>query len=312
MRALVVVVASLLAACGGQDAESGVEALIQVQDAQFTRGNLPEPSAGPAVKGLSSRNNRVFPGLRNQNLSGRVEDRARAVLIQLAGDAGFWTVPTGVVDATEVGQRTFDARVTFSSRVPIGMQTINVVAVDAAGQIGAANDFVFAVQDPTPQALFVIALDWDADADLDLRVTMPSPTPTEAEPTIELSPRRPSAYRRTPGVELDPASLAAAPHIDVDSNASCVIDGRRRENLIATQAPPRGHYAVRVDTAGLCGVSAARWRVRVVVAGEVVRELRGIASPSDGYPAQGADLEFGKDLRPGTAGAGVLVDEFDL
>jgi hypothetical protein len=245
-------------------------------------------------------------------LSGRVEERAQAVLLQLVGDVGYWTIPTGVVDPTEVGQRTFDARLTFSSRVPIGMQKVLAAGVDANGHVGATNDFTYAVADPTPQGFFVVALDWDADADLDLRVTMPNPAPTATEPSIELSPKRPSAYRRTPGTDPDPAAIAAAPHIDVDSNASCVIDGRRNENFITTAAPPHGHYQIRVDTFALCGQAAARWRVRVIVGGQVMRELRGIATPSDGYAAQGSDLPFGKDLRPGTAGAGVLVDEFDL
>ena len=44
------------------------------------------------------------------------------------------------------------------------------------------------------------------------------------------------------------------PYLDFDSNANCVIDGRRQENVIfPTGSPPPGVYTVRVDASSLCG-----------------------------------------------------------
>ncbi len=52
--------------------------------------------------------------------------------------------------------------------------------------------------------------------------------------------------------------------LDFDSNAACVIDGRRQENVIFTQTPPPpGEYIVRVDAFSLCGQAAAQWRLEV-------------------------------------------------
>jgi hypothetical protein len=73
-----------------------------------------------------------------------------------------------------------------------------------------------------------------------------------------------------------------------------------------------GHYTARVDTFALCGQAASRWRVTVYRDGEARAEAIGIATASDGYPAQGTAMSFGQDLRPGTAGAGQTALEFDL
>ena len=55
--------------------------------------------------------------------------------------------------------------------------------------------------------------------------------------------------------------MAAAGSLDFDSNAGCVIDGRRQENIVYTQPPPPGDYTVRVDASSLCGQVDAQWRV---------------------------------------------------
>jgi hypothetical protein len=192
-----------------------------------------------------------------------------------------------------------------------GKHAVEVRAVDAQGRVGKAKEFTYVVLDPTPQGALVVSLDWDADADLDLHVIMPNPMAAAMpmEPTIELWPKRTSSRRSTgPVPDGGPDSTAT---IDVDSNASCVIDGRRVENFVIKQAPPPGGYKVRVDTAGLCGVSSARWHVRVLRDGNLVGEAMGIATPYDGYPAQGETM-FGKQAWPGTAGAGLLAVEFTL
>jgi hypothetical protein len=302
--------AALAAGCStGADSRESILADLRVADGQFYRGVPPAESGGPDVKALASTNNRVFPGLGSSNFSGNVVDTAQSVLIWLENDFGYWMIPTGVVDPVEEGQRTFGAKLGFARTVGPGKHVVQVRAVDAQGRIGKAKDFTYVVLDPTPQGALVISLDWDADADLDLRVTMPNPMPTAMEPTIEIGPKRPSSARSSMVPDGGADSTA---RIDVDSNAQCVIDGRRMENFVIKQAPPAGAYQVRVDTASLCGVPAARWHVRVLRDGTVIGEASGIASPYDGYPAQGEGLMFGKDQRPGTAGAGALAVEFTL
>jgi len=305
-----ITLALALGACStGADNHQLVWADLRVADAQYHAGAPPAPTGGPDVKTLSSTNNRVIPGLGSSSFSGNVADTAEAVLLWLKDDIGYWVVPTGVVDPIETGQRTFSAKLAFARSVLPGKRAVQVQAVDAQGHIGKPQDFTYVVLDPTPQGALVIALEWDADVDLDLHVTMPNPMPTAIEPTLELWPKRTSSSRRTMVPDGGPDSTAT---IDVDSNAQCQIDGRRAENLVIEQAPPPGAYQVRVDTFGMCGLSSARWHVRVLREGNVIGEATGIATPYDGYPAQGNGLMFGKDERPGTAGAGLLAVEFTI
>jgi hypothetical protein len=309
--ALPLTLLAALAGCStGADARHSVLSDLRVADGQFYEGLPPGANGGPDVKSLSSTNNRVIPGLGSSNFSGNVVDTAQSVLIWLKNDFGYWVLPTGVIDPIEMGQRTFSARLAFANTVGPGKHEVEVRAVDSQGHIGAPRDFTYVVLDPTPQGELVIALDWDADADLDLHVVMPNPMPTAMEPTIELWPKRASSRRYTGPVPDGGVDSTAT--IDVDSNASCSIDGRRAENFVIKQAPPKGAYLVRVDTAGMCGVSSARWNVRVLRNGSLIGEGQGIATPYDGYPAQGEGLMFGKDQRPGTAGAGLLAVEFSL
>jgi hypothetical protein len=302
--------AALAGGCSkGADSHESIWADLRVADAQYVSGLPPAPSGGPDVKALSSTNNRVLPGLGSSSFSGNVVDTAQSLLIWLQNDIGYWVIPAGVVDPVETGQRTFSAKLGFAKTVGPGKHAVEVRAVDEQGRIGKPKEFSYVVLDPVPHGALVVALEWDADADLDLRVTMPNPTPTAMEPTIELGPKRPSSARSSMVPDGGPDSTAI---IDVDSNSQCLIDGRRAENLVIKQAPPPGAYQVRVDTAGLCGVSSARWHVRVLRDGNLVGEATGVATPYDGYPAQGDGLMFGKDQRPGTAGAGTLALEFSI
>jgi hypothetical protein len=69
-----------------------------------------------------------------------------------------------------------------------------------------------------------------------------------------------------PGDPLDPDAAAAGGILDFDSNAQCLIDGRREENIAwrgAMAMPPTGEYAVLVDTFSLCAATTAHWKVEV-------------------------------------------------
>ena len=83
-----------------------------------------------------------------------------------------------------------------------------------------------------------------------------------------MEPTRPRAVAQAPSRALDrlvpDGGVDDRAMLDFDSNAQCVIDGRRAENLIIKQSPPKGAYTVRVDTANMCAVSAARWHLRVL------------------------------------------------
>jgi hypothetical protein len=57
--------------------------------------------------------------------------------------------------------------------------------------------------------------------------------------------------------------VKGAGHLDFDSNANCLIDGRRQENIIFGNPPPDGEYIVRVDAFSMCGQTSAQWKVSV-------------------------------------------------
>ena len=87
--------------------------------------------------------------------------------------------------------------------------------------------------------------------------------------------------------------------MDFDSNASCVIDGRRQENVVWKVPPPSGHYVARVDAFSMCSELAAHWSVDVRLGGAIVAHAQGSSFDSD--------TRFGHDR-----GAGVLAVEFDV
>jgi hypothetical protein len=89
------------------------------------------------------------------------------------------------------------------------------------------------------------------------------PNPDDPTTPIEIWSKAPVGLPlRQPG-EAPPDSdqIAAAGYLDFDSNAACVIDGRRQENVIFTDAAPSGTYTVRVDAFSLCGQADAQWQV---------------------------------------------------
>jgi hypothetical protein len=171
--------------------------------------------------------------------------------------------------------------------------------VDAKGQLGAPFVLPLTVKAPPASGALVFTLSWDTQADLDLHVLVPNPD----DPTtpIEIWSRSPVGLPPLGPADppYDDATAKAAPYLDLDSNAACVIDGRRRENVIFSSppadgsfepvAPPDGTYIVRVDTFSMCGQAAAQWRVEVNTPdGPVVNAATWESTDSDARGAHGA------------------------
>jgi hypothetical protein len=100
---------------------------------------------------------------------------------------------------------------------------------------------------------------WDTEADLDLHVRIPNPT-NDKMPTYDVWAKAPRALPPPPeGTDYTPAELDAGGRLLFDSNAQCVIDGQRYEELVFPMGVPAGPIEVRVDTFSLCGEATARW-----------------------------------------------------
>jgi hypothetical protein len=90
-----------------------------------------------------------------------------------------------------------------------------------------------------------------------------------------------------PGTSADASTWQQGGILDFDSNAGCVIDGRRNENVVWEAAPPPGTYLVRVDTASLCGTPAARWVVEAIGNGVEIAASQGESVTGDARFSKG-------------------------
>jgi hypothetical protein len=293
--ALAPVAFACLAGCQAVRADTGLEAELRVANAQFTSGDLAAatPSGGPAVVTLFNSLTAVQPGEIEKPLSGTLDPTATAVALGLLGDRGYWIVVAGPPALDAPDQPTFAATLSFSPDLPLGNLTLVARAVDAQGRFGAPSTVpLISAPPPPPSGTLVVSLRWDTESDLDLHVVIPD--------GIEIWAGNINSYRMPPpGTAVDASAWRSGGILDFDSNASCVIDGRREENVVWQSPAPPGSYLVRVDTASLCGAPAARWNVQVLLAGTMIAASQGESLSSDTRFSKGP-------------GSGVLALTFDV
>jgi hypothetical protein len=279
LACFVTVAAACAAGCRGLPGDVGLEAELRVAGAQFLSGDLEAaaPGGGPAVVSVFNSLTAVQPGEREKPLSGTLDTSATAAALGLRGDRGYWIAVAGPPSLDAPDQPTFAATLSFSPELPLGDLALVVRAVDAQGRFGAPSLVpLVSAPPPPPTGALVVSLTWDTESDLDLHVITPD--------GVEVWARNINSYQPPlPGTPADANAWQSGGILDFDSNAGCVIDGRRQEDVVwqtGAVAPP-GTYLVRVDTASLCGTPAARWTVRALLAGTEVAASEGIALPGD-------------------------------
>jgi hypothetical protein len=277
-------------------ADEGRDGLLQVEGGQFFRGPMPEGVTGPAVESILVNTTEIRPGTVGKSCNGAVAPTTTGVALSLQGDVGYWVVPALAPDVQTPRLPSFRAPLGFASTLRAGSYELQVRAIDAEGQFGAPKVLSLLVQSgsvPTlPKGRVVIRLAWDSEADLDLHVIDPK--------GVELWKRNINTYEAPPpGTAVDPNAWKNGGYLDADSNAQCVLDGRRRETAIWENAAPPGRYLVRVDTFSLCAESAARWTVDAYVDGVLVAQSQGLSTD--------VATRWAHDR-----GAGVLAMEFDV
>lgn len=267
----------LLAGCDGVSSDFGLDAEMLVTGAQFVRGAMPGDVGGPSVVALDLSSNSVAAGEIEKPLRGSLDPEATAAAIGLEGDVGYWIVPTGLADVAAPGFPTFDVTLAFAEDLRAGERELVVRAVDAEDRFGASETRTLTASGlPFPEGALVVSLAWDREADLDVHVEIPGG-----------------------GVIWKGDIVDAGGMLDFDSNAGCVVDGRRREYVIWKDPPPPGHYVVRVDAFSLCAESFANWKVDVRLAGESLGRAEGESGVTDTH-------------FPHDRGAGVLALDFDV
>jgi hypothetical protein len=233
----------------------------------------------------------VRAGAAGRTCSGVVDPAATSVALALEGDRGYWIVAAAIPDVTAPGFPTFAAELAFAPSLAAGPRNVVTRAVDGAGRFGVAIVKPIAItRAARPEGRFVIALSWDSTADLDLHVIDPR--------GVEIWKRNINSYESGSAPE-PPGTPRPGGVLDFDSNAQCVPDGRRAENVVYAEPPPSGRYVVRVDTFSLCREVSAHWRVEALLDGASIGAAQGTSTAVDtSYPHD--------------RGAGVLALELDV
>jgi hypothetical protein len=280
----------LAAACTGSSAtdDPALGARMRIAGGQFVSGPFPAPVSGaPSVAAIDLQTNTIWAGEPDKTIAGALDPSATAAAIALSSDEGYWIVPAGPPDFSAPAQPTFQAAASFSTTLAPGAYTLEVHAVDANGAFGPPSRQILTALSGSPastppQAQLVVTLDWDTESDLDLHVVDPSGN--------EIYHGNTETFDGDGGI---------AGELLFDSNANCIIDGRREEDVVWQGPPPSGHYLVRVDTPSLCGQPIANWTVRVVLRGSSLGEASGVSVDSDTWG-------------PHDRGAGLLALQFDV
>jgi hypothetical protein len=292
LRHFIVCAALLTAGCDGASQDPGLRALLRVANAQFVPGAPPTESGGPAILTFNNSSNLIRPGQRSKPLSGIVPRGTTGVAIYLDGDAGYWVVTPGAEDPTALLQLGFAATLSFSPALTPGPYTLVGRAIDASGNVGPPSTAMLTAMSTTPSGTLVVSLTWAQEADLDLHLVTPDGTDIWAKNINSHEPPK-------PGDPPDPNGWTQGGILDFDSNANCIIDGRRQEDVYWMAPPPSGHYIVRVDAFSLCGEPQADWAVTATLMDQPLGKAYGTAHDPD---------TWGQHV----AGAGVTALEFDV
>jgi hypothetical protein len=265
-------IATLIAACSSSvPADVGADAAMQLTHARFVRGEMPSGS-GPAVASIDLVNDDIAPLLSNDPIAGNLAPTATSAAIGLQGDVGYWIVVAGVPSVATPNDPSFATMASFSSGISAGAYTLVVRAVDGGGTFGPPSTVpLTSTASTTPSGALVVSLTWDTESDMDLHVVDPLGNEIfhgdmSSEPPFQIDP---------------PDGGASYGYLDWDSNANCVIDGKREEDVVWPSTPPSGTYLARVDAASLCGQPIAHWSVAVTLDGATIAKASGVAVDAD-------------------------------
>jgi hypothetical protein len=174
------------------------------------------------------------------------------VYVSIDGETGYWelTVPAGSTVAQVL--------LTLAQQLPASI-TIVFEVVDASGNVSAPQTLMTTiVQVKTGDVQ--VSVSWDVENDLDLHVV--DPNGFEIYYSNDTSPE--------------------GGMLDLDSNAACVIDGVKNENILwPVGKAPHGMYTVRVDNYDNCTNTAANYVVTVQKKGQAAQTFMGSFAATD-------------------------------
>jgi hypothetical protein len=273
----IVMLASLAGVgCWEGNSQVGNDEPFRIQNAQFVEGRLlgqpiedagpnPAPPSGsgpPSTTSPRTTQLAFFPGQASASFSGDATTNTAAIGLSLDGvGSGYWVIPIGGPDPA-TGRLTWAASADFGRTLPIGRRNLRVVAIDKRGRGGEQAVVSLCIKGLVPDNLqscspkreppqAVISLSWDVNADLDLQVIGPDGR--------VLEPKRPTTEKLMDGG----LAVTAPASFDHDSNANCVIDGFRVENLVWQTERPAGRYQIYANLFDACKQASVRFDVGV-------------------------------------------------
>lgn len=236
-----------LAACGDSSTEpeggpdirdyiSSVGAVQGSAAAQYRAGTPPTGTGSGPSADVSGSSAIILGGSALRTVSSSAT--MTKIVVSIDGVEGYWELPLA-------GTTSQDIILTMAQEPPTGTFTMDFAAGSTAGLGTPASEPVSIVTVGTGDVQ--VSVSWDAMSDVDLHVVDPS------------------------GAEVYYGSdlVASGGRLDLDSNASCGIDGKNNENITwPTGSAPRGSYTVRVDYWDSCGVAKTNYVVTVRVKGK--------------------------------------------
>ncbi|HVV86692.1 MAG TPA: hypothetical protein VHE35_26720, partial [Kofleriaceae bacterium] len=151
-----------LGGCDGASPDPGLDALLQVDGAQFRPGPFPADEGGPAAVMVAARRAELVVGHTGGSLHGAVAPAARVAVLGLDGVDGTWLVPAGVPDLETPDLASVRATFAVADDFPPGPFTLSLAAAGADGRFGApATTMIVADAEEPPAGELVVALAWD-------------------------------------------------------------------------------------------------------------------------------------------------------
>jgi len=174
---------------------------------------------------------------------------------------GFWVAPSLLADRAEPNTLQFRVLLDFGRDIPPGQRQLQMSAVDSTGRYGPLREIPLYFGATQPSGAAVASLTWDSNADLDLQIVTPTGT---------IDAKHVSA-----GSFVDGGFAPGSGVLDRDSNASCVPDGKRQEDVVWSDVPTPGLYQVKVDMFSACGEAATHFVFKLYVSNELTINLPG-------------------------------------
>jgi hypothetical protein len=256
--------------CSSQSSTKGYEEPVRVIGGQFVPGPMPglppvapnsgETEVSPRVTVAQNAGGKFEFGDPKRDISGRATDDALSVAFGFEGlGSGYWLVPVRGRDTSNPGEFTFGFSAEYSRSIPAGIQRVLFAAINSNEAAGTQYDVEFCMSSEVPDngnacnpfaepPSLVVSLDWDRDVDLDLQVFTPSGVLVDTK-------------HRSTAANEDETDEPGVGTLGIDSNAGCVIDGHRRENLVFDEAPPSGTYYVYANLFEACGQDSVRFNL---------------------------------------------------